>query len=231
MTLNEITSAIRNRVSDGLSGNISNQAYSVKQIEEEVDLERAAYIQKYADSGRKLNPKYLYQTIDALHVTCHDLSQNAPCGFSSGDGVPAVKIPPVAATFDDSAVEYFGLMNKQEDFIVYFDTDSMQNHKYRVRTSKRPFIWIDTTQDKNGMMTAYLMNAGQHVGLKYMSIRAIFEHPSRIGDDSPDFGDKEYPAPGHVQQAIIDTLTEKYVRYYRQMNLPPLPNTQSDPVT
>lgn len=231
MTLNEITSAIRNRVSDGLSGNISNQAYSIKQLEEEVDLERAAYIQTYSDSGRKMNAKYMYQSIDGMHVECHDLSQNAPCGFSSGSGVPAVKIPPVASTFDDSAVEYFGLMNKQEDFIVYFDTDSISNHKYRHRTAKRPFIWIDTSPDKEGMMTAFLLNAGKYSTLKYISIRAIFEHPSTIGNTDPSYGDKEYPAPGHVQKHIIDTLTEKYVRYFRQMNIPPLPNTQSDPVT
>ena len=231
MTLNEITSAIRNRVSDGLSGNISNQAYSIKQLEEEVDLERSSYIQKFADSGRKLNPNYMYQTVDGLKVLCQDLSQNAPCGFTSGDGVPAVKIQPIASTFDDSAVEYFGLMNKQEKFIVYFDTDSAINHKYRVKTAKRPFIWIDTTQDGDGMMTAYLLNAGKYFNLKYMSIRAIFEHPSRIGSNVPDFGDKEYPAPGHVQNAIIDALTEKYVRYFRQMNIPPIPNEQTDKIT
>jgi hypothetical protein len=229
MTLNEITSTIRNRVSDGLSGNISNQAYSVKQLEEEVDLERAAYIQKYVDSGRKLNPNYMYQTVDGLRIVCTDLSNNAPCGFTSGDGVPAVKIQPIASTFDDSAIEYFGLMNKQEKFIVYYDTDNIGNHKYRVKTAKRPFIWIDTTQDQNGLMTAYLLNAGKYFNLKYLSVRAIFEHPSRIGGSTA--GEKEYPAPGHVQMAIIDSLTEKYVRYFRQMNIPPLPNTQSDPVT
>lgn len=231
MTLNEITAAIRNRVSDGLSGNISNQAYSIKQLEEEVDIERAAYIQSYADSGRKINPKYMYQSIDGLHVKCMDLSNNAPCGFTSGEGVPAVKIPAVASTFDDSAIEYIGLMNKQEKFIVYYDTDSMENHKYRLRTKKRPFVWVDTAPDSSGMMTAYLMNAGKYFNLKYMSVRAIFEHPTQVGVDSPGFGDKEYPAPGHVQKHIIDTLTAKYVEYFRKMNIPPLPNTQSDPVT
>lgn len=233
MTLNEITAAIRNRVSDGLSGNISNQAYSIKQLEEEVDLERSAYIQKHIDSGRKLNPNYMYQSVDGMHVTCMSLAQNSPCGFAAqaGAGVPAVKIQPIAATMDDSAVEYFGLMNKQEDFIVYFDTDSVQNHKRRIRTRNRPFIWIDTAADSDGLMTAYLLNAGKHFNLKYLSIRAIFEHPSRVGADNPNANDKEYPAPGHVQNAIIDALTEKYIRYYRQMNIMPQNNIQSDKVT
>ena len=69
MTLNEITSTIRNKVADSLSGNISNQAFSIKQLEEEVDIERASYIQKYLDSGRKINPKFLLQTIDKLTLS------------------------------------------------------------------------------------------------------------------------------------------------------------------
>lgn len=231
MTLNEITSTIRNKVADGLSGNISNQAFSIKQLEEEVDIERAAYIQSYIDTGRKINPKYLLQTVDKLTITCMDLAQNVPCGFQSHFDVPAVKIHPIAATFDDSAVEYFGLMNKQEGFIVYYDTDSMALHKYRVKTKHLPFIWIDTTPDSDGYMTAFLMNAGKYSTLKYLSMRSIFEHPTRIGANTAGFGDKEYPAPGHIQKVIIKNITEEYIRYYRQLNVMPQPNTQSDPVT
>ena len=231
MTLNEITSTIRNKVADALSGNISNQAFSIKQLEEEVDIERAAYIQSYVDTGRKINPKYLYQTIDMLKLTCLDLAQNVPCGFETHFDVPAVKIPPIASTFDDSAVEYFGLMNKQEKFIVYYDTDDMIQHKYRQKTKKRPFIWIDTTPDEQGDMTSFFMNAGKYSNLQYMSIRAIFEHPTRVGANSAGFGDMEYPAPGHIQKVIIKNITEEYIRYFRKLNIEPLPNTQSDPVT
>ena len=227
MTLSEMTSSIRNRVADGLSGNIADQAFSLLQLEKEVDLQRAEFIQKYLNSGNKLNANFLYQGIDGIHVECHDLSQNSPCGFSSGDGVPAIKIPPIASTFGNDAVEYLGLMNKQEKFVVYFDTDSMSNHKYRARTSKRPYIWIDTAPDKTGNMTAFLLNAGKYSTLKYMSIRAIFQNPSALSENS----DTEYPAPGHMQNQIIDTLTDKYVRYFRQLNVPPQPNTKSDPIT
>jgi len=235
MTLNEITSTIRNRVADALSGNISNQAFSLEQLEEEVDLERSSIVYKYSTSNIKLNPNFLYQTVDRLKVNCINLSDGGgglPCGIIiPNSSVPATKIPPISATVLNDAVEYFGLMNKQEKFIVYFDTDSMLNHKYRVKTSKKPFIWIDTTIDSNGDMTAYLLNTDQYFNLKFMSIRAIFEHPSRVNRDEAGYGDREYPAPGHIQNSIIDSLTEKYVRYFRQMNIPPLPNTQSDPVT
>lgn len=231
MTLNEITSAIRNRVADGLSGNISNQAFSILQLEEEVDLQRSSLINRHVDSGRMINPNYLYQTVDKLKLMCMDMAQNAPCGEGSGEGVPAVKISPISATFDDSAVEYFGLMNKQEKFIVYYDADSIGNHKYRAKTKNRPYIWIDTTLDPDGMMTAYFLNAGRFSNLDFLSIRAIFEHPTRVGTLVDNFGDLEYPAPGHLQNSIIDALTEKYVQYYRKLNIINPPNTQSDPVT
>lgn len=232
MTLNEITSSIRNRIADGLSGNISNQAFSLEQLEEEVDLQRADIINKYIISGNKMNINYIFQTIDLLPVKCLSLSDNVPCGFSvPSSGAPSVKLPPIMATIDDSAIEFFGLSNKQTEFIVYFDTDSISNHKYRQKTNSKPFIWVDTTMDENGFMTAYLLNAGPYSNIKYLSIRAIFEHPSRVNVNDPAYGDKEYPAPGHIQNAIIDALTEKYVRYYRQMNIAPLPNIQADITT
>ena len=122
-------------------------------------------------------------------------------------------------------------MNKQEGFIVYYDTDSMSLHKYRVKTKNLPFIWIDTTPDESGQMTAFLMNAGKYSNLKYLSMRSIFEHPTRVNSANAGFGDMEYPAPGHIQKEIIKNLTEDYIRYFRQLNVMPQPNTQSDPVT
>ena len=225
MTVNELTSTIRNNVADGLSGNISNQSFSTQQLEEEIDLERAGLIQRHIMSGGKINPNFLYQTIEKLHITCLDLSSNVPCGFSTHSDAPAIKIPAIASTPDNSAVEYFGLMNKQERFIVYFDTDDMANHKYRQKTKDRPFIWIDTTLDENGEMTAFFLNAGKHFNLKFAALRAMYDHPTRINNTT---GDAEYPAPASMQKDIISNLTEKYIRYYRQLNIAPVANTQSD---
>jgi len=231
MTLNEMSSSIRNRVADGLSGNISNQAFSTEQLNDEIDLQRSDFINQYVTSGLKLNPNYLYQTIDGLELKCINLDDNSDCNYLPDSKTMAMKIPAIAATSMDSAVEYFGLNNKQNSFIVYYTTSQIQNHKRRVRTKLKPFIWIDTTLDQNGFMTAYLMNSSSYNELKYMSIRAIFEHPSRVLNSNANFGDTEYPAPGHIQNKIIDALTEKYVRYYRQLNILSTPNTQSDNIT
>jgi hypothetical protein len=40
------------------------------------------------------------------------------------------------------------------------------------------------------------------------------------------FASAEFYAPSYVQMEVIDTLTQKYVNYYRQMHMNPKPNTQ-----
>ena len=229
MTLNQITSAIRNRVADGLSGNISSQAFSILQLEDEVDLTRMSLLFDLSTQGIKLNKKFLYQTKDGLALECMDISQSG-CGIAAGEEVRGVKIPAIISTIGDDAVEYFGTMDKRNNFITYFDLDSANNHKRRILTKNKPFIWVDTEVDENGHMTAYLLNMNKYDGLRYLSIRGIFSYPNTLKGSIEDFEDREYPAPGHLQNKIIDTLTEKYVRYFRQLNIPPQPNTQSDNV-
>lgn len=230
MTINEMASSVRNRVNDGLSGSITNQAYSIDQLYDEIDLQRADFVHKYAGT-KKLNHKFLLQTIDALEIVCRDLSKE--CGLECGDAVPSVKVPQLLATFNDMSIDYLGLVNKQEDFKVYFSTQDIQNHKYRKRTSHKPYAWVDTTVDENNMITIYFFNMDKYNALEYVSIRGMFEHPTWVSKVDPQFDSKEYPAPAHMQNAIVDALTEKYIRYYRQLNVPAqaVPNTQSDNIT
>jgi hypothetical protein len=228
MTHNEIASAIRNRIYDGLSGNISDQSISTDQLFDEIDLTRADFVNKYAMTS-KLNTKYLLQSIDNLEIKCTSLAYTECDAFRHCiDEVPALEVPALLATPDDSAIEYLGLVNKQEKFSVYFTTTDIDNHKYRIKTAKRPYVWVDTTLNKNGKYTLYFFNLGSLNPLKYVSIRAIFNNPSSILVDNFDYLDREYPAPAHMQMAIIDSLTEKYVRYFRQLGVQPLPNQQND---
>jgi len=229
MTHNEIASTIRNRVADGLSGNIVDQAFSIEQLLEEIDLQRADFANKYAIQGTKLDPKFLMQEIDILKLECRDLSED--CLIGSHDSVPSIKIPKIMPLFGESAIQYLGLVNMQEAFAVYYHPEDIRNHRVRIRTKNRPFAWVDLSPDKNDMLTIYLFNLGPHNGLQYLKLRGIFEHPTRVNINNPNASDMEYPAPLHMQMAIIDALTEKYVRYYRQLNVPPVPNTQSDPIT
>jgi len=232
MTHMEIASSIRNRVADGLSGNINDQAFSIDQLYDEIDLARADFINKYTGTT-KLNTTYLLQNIDRLNLQCLPFA-NAECcaAYCEGaDCVPGVEIPTLSATYDNSAIEYLGIENKQEKLLVYYDTSDMYNHQFRIRTKHKPFAWVDTSMNSHGKMTIYFFNLGIYNPLQWISIRAVFNHPSEVRSLDPDYLQKEYPAPLHMQNAIIDTLTEKYIRYFRTLNLIPVPNTQTDPVT
>jgi hypothetical protein len=229
MTHNELASAIRNRVGDALSGNLNNQAYSLEQLHEEIDLTRGTFINKYINTS-KLDPKFLVQEIDTLPIICRNLSEDCFIQDPAGS-VPSIKIPPLSSVFGDKAIEFLGLVNMQESFAVYFSPDDIRNHKYRIKTNKRPFAWVDLASDKNGQQTIYFFNLGKFNPLKFVKLRAIFSHPSSVNSDNPNSLDMEYPAPDYMQDAILDVLTEKYIRYYRQLNVPSVPNQQNDIIT
>jgi hypothetical protein len=229
MTALEIASAIRNRVYDGLSGVVSDQSISTMQLYDEIDLVRADFVNKYAMTS-KLNTKYLLQSLDNLEIKCTSLAYTDACDEFRfmNDAVPALEIPPLLPTPDDSAIEYLGLTNKQDKFAVYYSTSDIQNHKYRIKTKNRPYVWVDTTLNANSKFTAYFFNLGKYNALRYVSLRAMFNHPSSVLPFDPDYLEKEYAAPAYMQMAILDAVTEKYIRYYRQMHTVPQPNTQTD---
>jgi len=229
MTHNEMASAIRNRVADGLDGNLNNQAFSLGQLREEIDLMRADFAHKYAQTN-KLDPKFLVQDIDANKLECQNLSDDCIIkGY--GENVPTIEIPKLLPLYGEQALQYVGLMNMQESFAVYFDPQDIRNHKYRIKTKHRPFVWVDTAVNNNDMMVLRFFNWGSWDPLKWVRVRGIFEHPMRVNIENPTHLDMEYPAPLHMQNSILDALTEKYVRYFRQLNTPKVPNTQSDNIT
>lgn len=223
-----MASTIRNRVSDGLSGAIADQSFSLEQLMAEIDLVRADIINKTETTAR-LDPKYLMQKIVNIPIEMRNMSEDCLIQEPCGD-VPSIKIPRIIPTFGDDAIEWLGTMNMQENFLIYYHPDQIKHHRVKRRVRHRPYAWVDLAPNKDNTMTIWLMNWGKFNPLKFMTIRAIFEHPSRVELLDPTLHDKDYPAPANIQKAIIDELTEKYVRYYRQLNVTRQPNTQSDQV-
>lgn len=228
MTANELSSTIINNVTDALSGAILNRAITTDQIEGEIDLLREKLFFEQLKTG-KVDLKYFLQNIDSIQLTCRDLTKD--CGaLPSQNQIPSIKIPKLAATQNDSQIEYLGLANKQKKFIVYYDTDDIINHSRRMKTSSSPFAWVDLTPDHDDLITIYFFNLDKYNNLKFVDIRAIFAKPTQVKPLDPDYLYKEYPAPGYIQEMIISTLSERYLRYYRQLNLPNQANNQQDNV-
>jgi hypothetical protein len=225
MTLKEITSAIRNHVADGLSGQIENFSYSLDQLEEEVIIARNKLLQKYSMQPQvKLNKKYFYQTMDLIPIEEIDIALEG--AFKSGEEQKGIYVPKIHSTALDDAIEFLGDIRKRKGMKVYYDTEFVL-HKYRPYTSRTPYAWLDTTlRMKNNGNIIYLYNMDKATVSQYLSIRAIFSDPRDVPNG---LGDRqEFPCPGWLQDEIVSSLTERYVRYYRLMNIPALPNTQSD---
>ena len=178
MTVNEIASTIENNVSDALSGAILNRAISVQQIQSEVDLLREKFFYEQLKTG-KIDAKYFMQSLNTQPLVCRDFVRD--CGaIKSGEAVPSIRIPKLISTQDNSQIEYIGLANKQKRFITYFDIDDISNHKFRLKTSHSPFVWVDLTPDNDNMIVIYFFNLGQYATLKYVDVRAAFAKPSEL---------------------------------------------------
>lgn len=220
MTLDEMKSAIRNHVHDGLMGQVPDISYSVEQLEEEIMNMRAKLLNGYSAAGKKLNLNYFIQTIDTIPIESIDLAEASV--FNTGFNKLGIKVPKIAATIGDIAIEYLGPVDKSKKFKIYFDTD-FNDHEYRPRTNRTPYAWLDTSVKASGNII-YLFNMGRYPKMRYMSIRAVLNDPRDVPGGLGEY--TEFPCPGWMQDEIISNLTERYVRYYRQLNIPPFASSQ-----
>ena len=222
MTLSQMASAINNHIRDGLNG-ISSANTSDDQLKDEILLTTSALIVKLSTQGL-LDINKLTQRIDGIRVECRDLSAN--CDVEAAVSAPHFVIPNVNRVIQEP-ISFLGTIDGGLSIKVYYDRD-YRYHKYRLATAKRPFAWISTTQNADGFHDVFLFNLGKYNGLQFVSIDAIFDNPYDLLNTPyyEQFSSAEFYAPSYVQQEVIDTITQKYVNYHRQLHLNPSPNTQ-----
>ena len=223
MTLAEMASAVRNHVTDGLNG-ISSTSFSIEQLKDEILLTTTAVIIKLTAQGL-IDINKLTQRIDGIRVECADLSGN--CQVESEVEAPHFVIPNVNRAAQEP-IQYLGTVDGLMSFKVYYDRD-YRFHKYRLATAKKPFAWVSTTANADGMHDVFLFNMGKYNELKFISIDALFDNPYDLLKTPyyEQFSSSEFYAPSYVQKEVIDTLTQQYVNYYRQLHMQPKPNTQA----
>ncbi|MCK5788367.1 MAG: hypothetical protein KAH32_05185 [Chlamydiia bacterium] len=224
MTLKEMASAIRNHIVDGLKG-VTNEAFSTEQLTQEILLETNLMIEQGL-ANKLITLQSLYQRIDGIDMSCTDTSAN--CDIPSLTSYPMLLIPKLLITRDpNDSISYFGSMDNSLRIKLYFNED-YKYHKYNLATAHRPFGYVNINATKNGMHELYLINLGKYESLKYLSISALFESPYKLLETKyrDQFEGSEFFAPRHIQAQVIASITQKYVNYYRQLNMPVQPNTQ-----
>jgi len=229
MTIRELGSTIRNRVKDGLKGEIKNISYSVSQLISEAFLLRSRLILEESRKS-KIDLVSLYQTFDSLPIKEIDMQVNSP--IKSGICSSYVEFPALASTFLGIQLEYIGYNTRDinsKSFMFYFD-DRFKTHQNTLRISKNPYAYVDTERTTGGLIKAFLFNIGPYKSGKYLSVRGIFDNPTEFisNDCCEDIWDEEFPSPDWLQDIIIERLSMSYVEQYRKMNIPEFSNKQVD---
>lgn len=220
--IEKLASAIRNDVVAGLRGYHTNMSMSMEQLCQDIIDERLQILKEYSLKGI-LPVKDLYLSINCIKTDCKNIERCRCNTDYLGTPVIHFEIPQIVSDYGDLSIEYIGSVDKQIPFIYYTSPIVFRQHKYRKRGKNKPYVWIDTTPNENGMFDCFVFNAPL---LKYVSITAIFkdirqleqyECCAELQDDNMTF----------INNEIKRRLTEKKIRYYRSLAPANLPNDQS----
>lgn len=221
--IEKLASAIYADIVSGLVGITSTPTINMQQLEDDVVDERLQIIKEY--SMKNLVPRNdLLMSINCIDVDCKSLDK-CPC---SGVGqtcnslpVAHFEIPQIINDLASESVEFIGSIDREVQFKVYTST-AWQYNKYMRRGGDKPFVYIEPTPNENNMYDAWIYNAPL---LQKISVIAIFKDPRQLkqydccnSDDKDNFS--------FISTEIKKRLTEKKIRYYRQLYMGPQPNNQ-----
>lgn len=222
MIFQKLASAIRNDVVSGLRGYHTNMSMSLEQLEDDIVDERLQIIKEYSLKGI-LPIKDLLLSINCIDVDCKSL-ERCKCQGSACDTLVAhFEIPQLLNDYGRMAIDYIGSVDRQVPFTYYTSSVMSNYHKYRKRGKHKPYVWIDTTPNENGMYDCFIFNAPL---IKQVSVVAIFKDPRQLENYHccEPFQDDNFT---FLNNEIKRRLTEKKLRYYRQLAAPLLPNDQT----
>lgn len=223
MELNKLASAILNDILSGLRGITSNISLSVEQLEDDIVDERLTIIKEYALKGL-LPVKDLVTSINCLEVDCKPIENCNLCNSNLNvreTNIPHVEIPQIVTDLGVDAIQYFGTVDRNTPFKIYTDI-SYQYHKYNRWLRRKPYIYIDTAPNENGMYDCYIFNAPL---IKTLSIIAVFKDPRQL-EQFTCCNAEEVSNMNFLTNDIKRRITEKKVRWYRSLSAPNLPNDQ-----
>ena len=222
--IEKLASAIRNDVVSGLRGYHTNLSMSLEQLEQDIIDERLQILKEYSLKGI-LPAKDLYISINCIPIDCKSI-ERCRCVDPNDCSEPPMahfEIPQVLNDYGDLAIDYIGSTDRQLPFIFYTSTTAFRYHKYRKRGKNRPYVWIDITPNENGMYDCFVFNAPL---LSNISITAIFKDLRQLENYSCCI-DMQDNNMSFIDNEIKKRLTEKKIRYYRQLATPLVPNDQS----
>lgn len=220
MIYNKLASAIYNDIVSGLRGMHANPTMSIKQLEDDIVDERLQIIKEYSLKG--ILPKNdLLLSINCIDVDCKSL-ERCDCGKGGDTPVAHFEIPQLLNDFGELSIDYIGSTDRLLPFIYYTSSSAWMYHQYRKRGRNKPYVYIDVTPNENNMYDCFIFNAPY---IKQVSVVAIFKDPRQLEmyNCCPEVDIENLT---FINTEIKKRLTEKKLRYYRQLAAPVISNDQ-----
>ena len=192
----------------------------MEQLEQDIIDTRLALIKQYQLKGQ-LPTKDLMMSINCIPVDCKNIEK---CTCSKDYGTPTAhfEIPQLLMDFGKSPIEYLGTIDKTTSFSFGTSIHQMKYHKYSRRGKNRPYVFIDTTPNENGMYDCFIFNVPL---LKVISITAIFKDPRQLANYSCCMENQDINYTW-LDSEIKQQVAKSKIYYYRQLAAPLKPNNQ-----
>lgn len=226
MSLPAIVSAIENHIRSGLDGVVAITNYSHLQIAYECVLERSTFMLE-ASEKNMFKPTEFATRIPEIRLISDLKDVDHPIGTN---GAVLCWVPRPAKVFGDQSVQFLGSQNQESGMKVYFD-EAFRHHCYSMSTAKRPYAWIDmtterVTPDKVRECQCWVFNKPASFKRALMA-RMV---PEDLPVEEMLFDEMwMFPAPDAIIKQIIQKITEKYIRYYRNLSYSPAQGQQDIP--
>ena len=222
MQLDKLASAIRNDILGGLRGYHSNLSMSLDQLKDDIIDERLQIIKEYSLKGI-IPEKDLYLSINCIPVDCENIERCNCKEIECGTPTAHFEIPQIVNDYGEQSIDYIGSVDRQNPFIYYTSSSAFKYHKYRKRGKNKPYVWIDTTPNKNGMLDCFVFNAPL---LSQVSVSAIFKDIRQL-DQYDCCTENQDDNMSFINNEIKKRLVYKKLMFYRQYSPANLPNDQS----
>ena len=221
--IEKLASAIRNDVVAGLRGYHTNLSMSMEQLCQDIVDERLQILKEYSLKG-VLPLRDLYLSINCIQVDCKNIERCRCNTYDSSSEQPIAhfEIPQILNDYGNLSIDYIGSTDRQLPFVFYTSATAFRYHKYRKRGKNKPYVWIDTTPNENGMYDCFVFNAPL---LDRVSISAIFKDLRQL-DKFECCTDLQDDNMTFINNEIKKRVTEKKIRYYRALAPNNVPNDQ-----
>lgn len=220
MTINEIASAVLNDIQAGTAGLGENDPISIEQLEDEVLEKRETVIREWIKRGL-IEANDLAASINCIKVDCADPIKCCTIGSSRTE--MHFEIPPLLNALGEDAIIWIGSADRKQTYDVYLTPAGMNFHKYKRRGKDEPYVYIERTENANGMYDGWIFNLPF---VKTIAMIGVFKDPrdlEKIGCNGSCDGDTNVSV---VADEVKNRLTKEKFYYYRQALVPPTPNDQ-----